>query len=326
MNTTNHPYIVDLSTWLLKKSLSGWFLISLVFSGCSAGQVQAGAPTATYTAIPAEILPTMTPVRTPILPLTVSKNTPVPTKVVCQEKQGRIEDVEIPNSFLSYSLRAKVYLPPCYSETPDVPYPYLVMIHGMLYNFDQWDRLGIDEAADELISSGEVDPFLIIMPNEEQTTANPDEEKFGNVITEDLIPWMEAKYPVCKDRSCRAIGGLSRGAGWAVHIGLSRPKYFSAIGAHSLPIFIGDLPSTPRWLLKIPKKELPRVYIDIGLMDGGIVPASQFEQVLTAHNVPHEWHINNGEHTESYWSSHVKAYLRWYADGWMPPDLPVILN
>lgn len=200
------------------------------------------------------------------------------------------------------------------------------MIHGMLYNFEQWDRLGIDEAADDLISTSEVTPFLIVMPNEERTTANPDEEKFGSVITESLIPWMEENYPVCKDRSCRAIGGLSRGAGWAVHIGLSRPKYFSAIGAHSLPIFIGDLPATPRWLLNIPKEEFPRIYIDIGIMDGGMTPASQFEQVLTVYNVPHEWHVNNGEHTESYWSSHVKDYLRWYAAGWMPSDPPVVLN
>ncbi len=326
MNTPKHPNFAYHSARLCKSLLSGWFFILLAISGCSVSQVQAVAPTATLTEIPTEMPPTLTPVVTVFLPQTVSRNTPVPTEVVCHEEKGKIEDVEIPNSYLSYSLRAKVYLPPCFLEKPEKLYPYLVMIHGMLYNFDQWDRLGIDEAADELISSGEVNPFLIIMPNEEQTTANPDEEKFGNVITEDLIPWMEKTYPVCKERSCRAIGGLSRGAGWAVHIGLSRPKYFSAIGAHSLPIFIGDLPLTPRWLLNIPKEDLPRVYIDIGIMDGGITSASQFEQVLTVYNVPHEWHVNNGEHTESYWSSHVKDYLRWYAAGWMPPAPPVVLN
>jgi enterochelin esterase-like enzyme len=195
----------------------------------------------------------------------------------------------------------------------------------MLYKYDQWDRLGADEAADELISSGEAAPFLIFMPFEEQTTANPFEDGFGDAITGGLIPYVEKNFPVCDERFCRAIGGLSRGAGWAVHIGLSKPQYFGSIGAHSLPPFIGDLAAAPRWLAVIPETEMPRVYIDIGIADSGMSPATQFEHILTAYNVPHEWYINNGEHTEEYWSSHVKDYLRWYAKGWQPVEPPVIL-
>lgn len=202
----------------------------------------------------------------------------------------------------------------------------MILIHGMLFNYDQWDRVGADEVADELITSGDVEPFLIVMPNEERTTSNPDEVKFGNAITDGLIPWLEEKYPVCAERACRSIGGLSRGAGWAVHIGLSNPKFFKSIGAHSLPPFSGDSQATPRWLSAISREEMPRVYIDIGIADGGITPARQFEQVLTAFDVPHEWHVNNGEHNESYWSSHVKDYLRWYASDWNNPASPQILN
>jgi len=253
-------------------------------------------------------------------------STITPTEITCTDIRGTIKDVNVPNNVLSHDLKVKMYFPPCYEKHPKTPYPYVVMIHGMLYTNDQWDRLGADEAADELISSGEVPPFLILMPLEEQSTANPFEDGFGNAITDGLIPWVEKNYPVCSNRSCRAIGGLSRGAGWAIHIGLSKPEYFGAIGAHSLPIFIGDLASTPRWLSAIKQSEMPRVYIDIGIGDGGITQATQFENILTVYNVPHEWYINNGEHTEGYWSSHVKEYMRWYASGWKTPDLPVVLN
>jgi len=253
-------------------------------------------------------------------------STITPTEITCTDIRGTIKDVNVPNNVLSHDLKVKMYFPPCYEKHPKTPYPYVVMIHGMLYTNDQWDRLGADEAADELISSGEVPPFLILMPLEEQSTANPFEDGFGNAITDGLIPWVEKNYPVCSNRSCRAIGGLSRGAGWAIHIGLSKPEYFGAIGAHSLPIFIGDLASTPRWLSAIKQSEMPRVYIDIGIGDGGITQATQFENILTVYNVPHEWYINNGEHTEGYWSSHVKEYMRWYASGWKTPDPPVVLN
>ena len=259
---------------------------------------------------------------TPVVKSTITATT-IPAG--CNKTRGTIEDIEVPNKALSYPLKVKVYLPPCYSTRPDKPYPYVIMIHGMLYKYDQWDRLGADEAADELIASGDVSPFIILMPFEEQSTANPFEDGFGDAITGGLIPFVEENYSVCKERSCRAIGGLSRGAGWAVHIGLSKPQYFSSIGAHSLPPFIGDLTAAPRWLSVIPQDEMPRVYIDIGIADSGMSPASQFEQILTAYNVPHEWYINNGEHTEEYWSSHVKQYMRWYAKGWQPEKPPEVL-
>ncbi|GAP20463.1 alpha/beta hydrolase [Leptolinea tardivitalis] len=302
-----------------------WFVFFCFLSACTAKNVAADTidPIPTFTESPettvevTEVLQTSQAVSTIVQP---------PTPAVCADKKGRIVDIEVPNKILSYPLKVKVYLPPCYTLHPKKPYPYVIMIHGMLYKYDQWDRVGADEAADELISSGEVPPFLILMPFEEQSTANPYEDGFGEALTKSLIPFMEENYPVCAERSCRAIGGLSRGAGWAIHIGLSEPEYFGEIGAHSLPPFIGDLAAAPRWLAKMSKNEIPRVYIDIGIGDSGMVQASQFEQILTAYNIPHEWHINNGEHTEDYWSAHVKEYMRWYASGWNEPTPPVILN
>jgi enterochelin esterase-like enzyme len=301
------------------------FVFLGLLSACTSQNVSAGSNvpvTATPTPV---ILETSIP-QEPTSPVVKNTFTPTPTLApVCNDTKGIINNIEIPNTALSYPLKVKVYLPPCYSDHPKSPYPYVVMIHGMLLKYDQWDRLGADNAADELISSGEAPPFLILMPYEEQSTANPFEDGFGDAITGGLIPYVEENYPVCKERSCRAIGGLSRGAGWAVHIGLSKPQFFSSIGAHSLPPFIGDLAAAPRWLADIPQDELPRVYIDIGIADSGMSPASQFEQILTAYNVPHEWYINNGEHTEEYWSSHVKEYMRWYVKGWKPEETPVVL-
>jgi enterochelin esterase-like enzyme len=304
-------------------ALSSFFI--LMISGCTPpnSTFDVNIPATMTAEIP--VVKTSQPSNT-LSPTVQTTQTPLPTPTGCAETKGRIDNIEIPNKSLSYPLKVRVYLPPCYSEKPDELYPYVVMIHGMLYKYDQWDRLGADEAADELISSGEAAPFLIFMPFEEQTTANPFEDGFGDAITGGLIPYVEKNYPVCVKRSCRAIGGLSRGAGWAVHIGLSKPQFFGSIGAHSLPPFIGDLAATPRWLAQIPVEEMPRVYIDIGIADSGMSPASQFEHIITAYNVPHEWHINNGEHTEEYWSSHVKEYMRWYAKGWQSAEPPVILH
>lgn len=304
---------------------TAWIGFALAIGGCTVDSASASVDEPVSKIIPTQtavISPTVKPTK----PEPTKQPTLTPTPETCHEEQGRLEDIEIPNSSLSYPLKVKVYFPPCYSDYPEKPYPYVIMIHGMLYKNDQWDRLGVDETADKLIHSGEVNPFLILMPFEEQSTDNPYEDGFGEALIDGLLPYMEENYPVCAERSCRAIGGLSRGAGWAVHIGLSQPEYFQSIGAHSLPPFIGDLASAPRWLTKIDQDEMPRVYIDIGILDSGMAPASQFEGILTAYNVPHEWHINNGEHTEEYWSNHVEDYLRWYSAGWQDEEPPLIID
>ena len=45
-----------------------------------------------------------------------------------------------------------------------------------------------------------------------------------------LVPYVDTHYNTCAERDCRAIGGLSRGAQWALRIGLAEWQTFGAIG------------------------------------------------------------------------------------------------
>jgi enterochelin esterase-like enzyme len=218
---------------------------------------------------------------------------------------------------LPQPLQYRVYLPPCYDEHAHRRYPVLYLIHGQSYTDDQWDRLGADETASALIVSGEVLPFIIVMPRDMVWT-QPSEDGFGEALVQVLIPTIEEEYRTLPGREFRAIGGLSRGASWAIHLGLSRWQLFSAIGAHSPPVFWEDIHSIALWLEVIPAEALPRIYMDIGEDDRPEVMDSAvwFEGVLTSKGLPHEWHLFQGEHDEDYWKAHVEQYLRWYAGGW----------
>ncbi len=140
-----------------------------------------------------------------------------------------------------------MYLPACYDQETDRLYPVLYMVHGQNYNHDQWDRLGIDETADVLIASGEISPVIIVLPRD-RSWAQPTEDAFGAVLAEQLIPYIDKHYRTVPKRSNRAVGGLSRGAGWAIHLGLSYWELFGAIGAHSLPVFWTDTNYIRGWL------------------------------------------------------------------------------
>ena len=179
-----------------------------------------------------------------------------------------------------------------------------------------WLDLGAAQETDRLISEDGIPPFMMVMPYEEFFFRNTNANNFPNALMEELIPEIEDQFNVCKDRACRALGGISRGAAWAMRVGLQEWDTFTSIGAHSLPTFHGDIEDLPDWLEAIPHGEEPRIYIDTGRFDPEVKTAYTFAHVFNQKGIPHEWHLNEGRHNEAYWMENMRDYLRWYAEGW----------
>jgi len=243
--------------------------------------------------------------------------TPTPTRLACWNEVGRIEHESLSSDLLPLPLDFTVHLPPCYDAQADRRYPVLYLIHGQNYNQDQWERLGVPETADQLVAAGEIAPFILVLPRD-RSWSQPTEDMFGQVLADALIPWIDDHYRTLADRQYRAIGGLSRGAGWAVHLGLSHWELFGRFGAHSLPVFWTDTSHIRAWLDQIPLDSMPGIFMDIGEKDRPQIlkSAEWFEQLLTERNIPHEWYLYPGYHEEAYWRSHVEQYIRWYTQGW----------
>jgi enterochelin esterase-like enzyme len=278
------------------------------------------SPTETATGQPVLTQPAIRSATQTASPAPIPSQTATPTSLTCQAQVGRIETGIVRSDLLRLPMEFRIYLPPCYDQHLHQRYPVLYLIHGQNYNDDQWDRLGADETANRLIAAGEIPAFLIVMPRD-RNWSQPTEDNFGRVVVESLIPLIDANYRTLAERDGRAVGGLSRGAGWAIHLGLSKWELFSAIGAHSLPLFWTDLPHLREWIAAIPPEALPRIYMDLGDKERPQIAKSAywFEQLLTDLGIPHEWHLYPGYHEEDYWKVHLEEYLRWYAEGWQTP-------
>ena len=234
-----------------------------------------------------------------------------------------MEISQLETDLLPSPMDFRVYLPPCYDDQPERLYPVLYLIHGQSFNDDQWDRLGVDETLDTLIAAGELPPFLVVMPRD-TLWKEPGDDPFGQIVIEELLPWIDHQYRTLPDRAYRAVGGLSRGAAWALHLGLTNWHDFGAIGMHSGFVFHSDVYSILSWLDAIPSNLLPRFYMDLSDNDrpGIIDSAVWFENELTDRTIPHTWQIFPGYHEEAYWQAHVEDYLRWYAEAWPRQFLP----
>ena len=231
----------------------------------------------------------------------------------CLEASGRVETYEIP--WKEEILTGRIYLPPCYGQDPDLEYPTLYMLHGATETDLHWDDLGLDEWADTLILEKEISPLIIIMPREITWIILP-ENPFGDHLITAIIPWIDNHYQTLENRAFRAIGGMSRGGNWAVRLGLLHWGLFGHIGAHSTPLFIGDLSRVPDWMEIIPSSQTPRILIDIGEDDTNLANAQSLHEYFISQEIPHEWRLYPGLHDEHYWRSHLEEYLKWYSAGW----------
>jgi enterochelin esterase-like enzyme len=282
------------------------FVMASSLTACTAAAAQNQCPT------PAE-LTTVKAASTAVLP------TPTPSPAGCS-LPGEIKRYQILSPLLNLRMYVNVYLPPCYDTTYAGGYPVAYLLHGQTFDDRMWTNLGAAELADKLILSGKAQPFIMIMPNEEFFYRPVKGNLFPDAIVSEVIPWAEATFNVCGARECRAIGGISRGAAWAMRIGLTNPQFFSSIGIHSLPSFLGGEGQVADWVKALPKDLLPRITMDSGRFDTEIKSAIPVEAVFNQQGLPHDWHLNEGRHDEDYWKAHIADYIQWYAGLWQMPE------
>lgn len=257
-----------------------------------------------------------------LLPSEVSKTatpeaTATPTATPCTTP-GKIVTGTYPSVVAGQSAY-RIYLPPCYEQEGRV-YPTLYMLPGNIHSDSVWDYLGLDEAAEAAIGSGDIPPLLIVMADSgsliNNTSGGP--WSYESLILDDLMPFIESNYCAWDDPAGRAIGGMSRGGYWALEIAFRHPEQFASVGGHSAALL--DLYGGPDILpqytgLNNDLGDL-RIYFDIGENDWVINNVRQLHEDMEAVGRAHVWVLNEGRHEDAYWANHTGEYLTWYSKPW----------
>jgi enterochelin esterase-like enzyme len=254
------------------------------------------------TAIPSTPTPNPTPTAEVVA-------VPSPTPEPCLDATGQVNTGTFASDFLP---EYYIYFPKCYFADDSTHYPVLYLLHGQTYTAEQWLDLGVAEHAAALMDAGEIPPFLIVMPLDRLSWDLVENDPFGDVFIDEFIDHIDAEYRTLPEREFRALGGLSRGAGWTIRLGLQNWERFGALGIHSPAIFQRDASKLDDWLGEIPDDEMPLIFFDIGDRDTGLADALRFADLLAQEGIVHEWHLYNGWHDDAYWQAHVEEYLRWY--------------
>ena len=230
---------------------------------------------------------------------------------------GKIDTVTYASKTVGTDRKALIYTPPGYSKTNK--YPVLYLLHGIGGDEREWLNGGQPQVIlDNLYADKKIEPMIVVMPNGRAIKDDravdimaPDRVEafatFEKDLLNDLIPYIERKYPVIKDREHRAIAGLSMGGGQALNFGLGNLDKFAWIGGFS------SAPNTkpPEQLVPDPelaRKNLKVLWISCGDSDGLITFSRRTHEYLQANDVPHIYYIEPGVHDFKVWKNSLYMF------------------
>lgn len=145
---------------------------------------------------------------------------------------GKISYRYYQSATLGTARQLLVYTPPGFNANGKMKYPVLYLIHGGSDTEETWTKVGrANFIADNLIAQGKAVPMIIVMPYGNVRPAPM--PHFTEDILNDVIPFIEASYPVLTDSKHRAVAGFSVGGGQTLNIGLPNTGKFAYVCAYA---------------------------------------------------------------------------------------------
>ena len=229
-----------------------------------------------------------------------------------------------------------VYLPPGYNEEPDRTYPVLYLHDGQnLFDgrtsFVKGRTWMVREQADEAIEAGEIEPLVIVgiyntgdrrlaeyTHEYNWQMGGGEADKYGDLLTQELMPWIASVYRVRQAREATGMGGSSLGGLVTLYLGLRHPQVFGRLALLSPSVWwnhksiLGYLNehSPQLW-------ERPRVWLDVGDREGlrTLRDVEHLARRLKANGwrpgeTMHFEKVPGGTHDEMSWAGRVRPMLK----------------
>ncbi len=233
--------------------------------------------------------------------------------------------------------RIFVYTPPGYDR--DVSrYPVLYLQHGFGEDEAAWSDQGHENfILDNLIAAHKTKPMIIVnengmigvhfqppAPNRPGDNSGPPSSRtvpryfmderytqFDQIVSTELIPFIDSYFRTMPDRNHRALAGLSMGGAQALRIGLKHLDQFAYIGAFSPAIAIVDTTKDYDGILANPARaneQLHLLWIGIGSDDFLLAPVSESHEALEKAGINHVWFESSGAHVWTVWRKYLADF------------------
>ncbi|HEX2875466.1 MAG TPA: alpha/beta hydrolase-fold protein [Polyangiaceae bacterium] len=217
--------------------------------------------------------------------------------------------------------KVTIYTPPGYSTAQK--YPVLYLHHGIGGDELSWIGKGsnegnADNVMDYLYSKNLAKPMIVVMPDGNTNGASDGFAAHGDVLINDLIPWVEKTYSAATDADSRAISGLSMGGGQTFNFGFPNIDKFHYIGPYSAAPNTQNPQQTIKDVAAL-KQSVKLIFIACGTADGLINNSQKYVDFLTTNDVPHLWQKEQGGgHDKTVWNRSLYNFAQRIFQGTTP--------
>ncbi len=230
-----------------------------------------------------------------------------------------------------------VITPYSYDTRKDFPTVYL--LHGYSGNHRDWvERTDVRELADRY-------EIIIVAPDGGYDSWYFDSKlvsdyQYETFLSSELISYIDDNFKTIKDRSARAITGLSMGGHGALHTAIKHQDVFGIAGSTSGGVDIR--PFTEKWniaarlgsyseypenwenstvinMTNLIKPDSLKIIIDCGSEDFFYEVNCNLHKKLLKEGIPHDFYSRPGMHNWTYWSNSIKYQMLFFHECFSAP-------
>lgn len=242
-----------------------------------------------------------------------------------------VDTVEIRSEAMKRSRKCVVITPGTKKQNNEL-YPTVYLLHGHGGSYNNWIK-----RVSELKAYADQYKLVIVCPDGEINSWYFDSPvdssmRYETYISKEVPAYIEANFPVIKDRKARAITGLSMGGHGGLFLGFRHADFFGACGsmsgalvieyitrAYSVDKRLGDTTNKQRYIDHSIMKEMERypkdsiaIIMDCGTEDFIVEMSRMAHQKMLSLKIPHDYIERPGKHDWKYWANAIQYQLLFF--------------
>lgn len=237
---------------------------------------------------------------------------------------AKIDTVDTYSASMKKTIKAVVMTPDSYANDNELPVLYV--LHGYSGNYGDWVK-----KAPNIHKLADLYQMIIVCPDGNfgswywDSPVDPS-FKYETYVADELVTWIDSHYKTVKNRSGRAITGLSMGGHGALFLAFRHQTVFGAAGSMSGGVDIRPFPNNwdmakrlgtyaqfpERWeqntvinLLHLLTPGSLALLIDCGTEDFFYRVNTNLHEKMLERNIAHDYITRPGAHNWAYWNNAI---------------------
>lgn len=244
----------------------------------------------------------------------------------------KMQDVKVFSESMNKEIPVMVLLPDSYDSGKSFPVVYL--LHGHGDDYTAWTVKSDVEVLADLYD------VLIVMPDGGVDSWYFDSKfvkdyQYETFVSSELVSYVDNNYRTIKDRSARAITGLSMGGHGAMHTAIKHQDVFGSVGSTSGGVDIRPFPDNwniagrlgsyhnypENWeqatvinMTDLLSPDSLNIIIDCGFDDFFYEVNCNLHKKLLKSGIPHDFYTRPGRHNWKYWNNSIKYQMLFFSN------------